>query len=307
MLKPPNLFLIGAPKAGTSALADVLVNHPEIHAKKKEPRFFDARLFHDDPTQHAYKDLDAYLTLFKGAAAQSAQYRLDASVFVMYDAEVIRQILAVSPDARFIVVLRDPVSASQSMHAQRLKYADPILREVSEDFCDCWTLLKQRRNGEGFPPGCRNTVLFRYDFLYHYEWHLPAVREAIGDNPLLIVDYRDLIERPDETNATIASFLGVDRDGFRGIRKVNESFRRDSTSAGRLISKVVRQLARKSHVFRARLGLVGYRLEGLRRIASGLYRKKATPVRKTDLPCLEAMRAEFAPTMAYLDELFGVR
>jgi hypothetical protein len=37
----PDFFLIGAPKAGSTALHDALAGHPELHASPvKEPEFF---------------------------------------------------------------------------------------------------------------------------------------------------------------------------------------------------------------------------------------------------------------------------
>lgn len=55
----PNLFIIGAPKTGTTALANNLAQHSEIYISKyKEPRFFD---FEED---YPIKTLDEYLKLF---------------------------------------------------------------------------------------------------------------------------------------------------------------------------------------------------------------------------------------------------
>ena len=40
-MNKPNLFLVGQPKSGTTALHDFLGQHPEIHmAKIKAPPFF---------------------------------------------------------------------------------------------------------------------------------------------------------------------------------------------------------------------------------------------------------------------------
>ena len=79
----PNLFLIGAPKCGTSALASQIGTHPAVYLGKKEPRFFDARTFYDFEEDHPIKSLGEYLSLFSGNASTGAAYRLDASVFNM--------------------------------------------------------------------------------------------------------------------------------------------------------------------------------------------------------------------------------
>ena len=46
----PNLFIIGAPKTGSTALAEILNLHPEIYLDpRKEPRYFDQHIIFDDP------------------------------------------------------------------------------------------------------------------------------------------------------------------------------------------------------------------------------------------------------------------
>ena len=36
----PNLYIVGAPKAGTTSLYHYLIQHPDIAIPDKEPRFF---------------------------------------------------------------------------------------------------------------------------------------------------------------------------------------------------------------------------------------------------------------------------
>lgn len=304
-MKTPDLFLIGAPKAGTSALADVLAGHPDVFAAKKEPRYFDAAVFHDDPLKHAFRSLADYLGLYRSRAAQAAHYRLDASTFIMYDPSAVLRIREISPDARFLVVLRDPVEASRSMHAQRMKYADPALRELSEDFCTCWQLLEERRNGTGFPEGCRNRILFRYDHLYHYERHIPPILEAIGSNPILMIDFQDLRESPEETVQMVAGFLDLDTDQFPDMRTVNASHHRSAAQGDRLRSGIIKTLARITRTGRQRLGLIGYRATTLKRVAVALIRKSTKPIPVAKLNCTDAVVAEFAETRIFLDKLFA--
>jgi hypothetical protein len=53
-----------------------------------------------------------------------SKYRVDGSVFNMYSKESIDRILSLSPNAKFVVILRDPVEASISMH--KLRRADTV-------------------------------------------------------------------------------------------------------------------------------------------------------------------------------------
>lgn len=294
---PPNLFLLGAPKAGTSAVADVLRKHGQIYWEKKEPRFFDAHVFHDDPAFHSYKTLDHYLSLFDNINAQNALYRLDASAFVIYDAAAIQNILDISPDSRFIVMLRDPIEASRSMHKQRLRYTDKKMREVSDDFMTCWNLLKARSKGESFPVGCRNRIFFQYDVLYHYERHIPKVVAAVGENPFLILNYQELRSSPEIFFQKFAYFLELDPREFSAPQEVNVSTYVDNTLRNRMRQNLFRLLARNTQSLRRALGLVGYKVK----MAKGNQPQMAHPSQgKIEL---DALTREFSDTYHYLNTL----
>ncbi|WP_415886962.1 sulfotransferase family protein [Neptuniibacter sp. QD37_6] len=186
-----NLFLIGAPKSGTSAVAEVLNSHPDVFLPyTKEPRFFDARTFYDMKADYPLNCVDEYMGLYLGS--EGFKYRLDASVFNMYSRTSIEEILDFNPSAKFVVVLRDPIEASISMHKQRLKYVEKNMREISTSFMECWNLLGDRSEGRGYPKGCRNKFIFRYDLLYSYEKYIPYIRRRIERDKLLILFYDDL-------------------------------------------------------------------------------------------------------------------
>ena len=157
--------------------------------RRKEILYFDAPVFCDREQDRPTKSKEEYLALFAAPGAGDARYRVDGSVYNMYSQESLDRILQLSPHAKFILLLRDPLSASKSMHLQRLKYAETALRELSTDFCECWHLLEQRAEGKAFPEGCHNRMLFRYDLLYSYDRYLPHVYELIPPERLLIIDY----------------------------------------------------------------------------------------------------------------------
>ena len=70
----PNLFIVGAPKSGTSALYRFLKQHPDIFMPKyKEPHFFskdlqkESDIFHGFLKHYPFRSEDQYLSLFSGA------------------------------------------------------------------------------------------------------------------------------------------------------------------------------------------------------------------------------------------------
>src|SRR5690625_4937543 len=78
----PNLFLIGAPKCGTTAMSHYLAGHPDIFMSEqagiKEPHFFAGP---DDwiPSKNRINSWQKYSRLFR-AAPPSAKYIGEASV-----------------------------------------------------------------------------------------------------------------------------------------------------------------------------------------------------------------------------------
>lgn len=113
----PNLFLIGAMKAGTTSLHEYLAAHPEIFmCSKKEPRFF------ADETSLA-KGENWYLNLFGSArdevivgessTAYSRSFRFPG---------VPERIARFNPEARIMYVMRDPVARTISHYWFQVRF-----------------------------------------------------------------------------------------------------------------------------------------------------------------------------------------
>lgn len=117
----PNLFIIGAMKAGTSSLHEYLHQHPEIFmARFKEPQYFAPHLTRwgqawGQGNPYPEPDMDWYLKLF--AEAGAVTYAGESSVSYAARPWVEgceRRIHAFNPEARIIYLLRDPVERALS-------------------------------------------------------------------------------------------------------------------------------------------------------------------------------------------------
>ena len=113
----PDFLVIGAPKAGTTALHTALAGHPELFMSPvKEPKFF----LTDGPPprrgggpgdvptyrEHIWRRED-YEALFN--AAPPGALRGESTPFYLYDRQAQRRIHALIPGVRMIAILRDPV------------------------------------------------------------------------------------------------------------------------------------------------------------------------------------------------------
>ena len=112
----PNFFIIGTPKAGTTSLYNYLKSHPDIFmSPKKEPNFFS---FQDIGNQKLYypekniKSVELYKILFKNAKNKIAIG--DASVSYLFYEQVPKRIKKIVPNAKIIIILRQPTSRAFS-------------------------------------------------------------------------------------------------------------------------------------------------------------------------------------------------
>jgi hypothetical protein len=125
----PDLFVAGAPRAGTSSIWSYLDQHPRIFMSRlKEPHFFSD---HKPPFVPTVSDEGVYLRLFDGAEA--GQLRGEASPTYLGDPRAPERIARVSPEARIVVVLRNPVARAYSAYWHRVRYGDearPFLEAI---------------------------------------------------------------------------------------------------------------------------------------------------------------------------------
>ena len=198
-----HLFIIGAPKAGTSTLAELLGTHPDIYqGASKEPRFYcdfaernwtgpGSALFVDTMTTQQ----DAYDALF--ADAPAGVWRLDASTDYLSNATARMRLaqLARSRPVKLMCVLRDPVERVISEYRHTLR--DLLERETLID-----ALAKEdMRRQNGWQP------LFWHIRRSLYHSDITAYQAAFGED-LLLVDFAEL--RDQKTLKTrVLQFLGL--------------------------------------------------------------------------------------------------
>ena len=120
-VRKPNLFIIGAHKAGTSALRRHLMSHPQIFmCTPKEPSYFVSR----EDLAKAYPSMEAkgfwrseahYLKLFEDAGDSAVVGEASANYARLnYVGGVAERIFEFSPDASLIYIMRDPVERTIS-------------------------------------------------------------------------------------------------------------------------------------------------------------------------------------------------
>lgn len=115
----PNLIMPGVQKSGTTYLAALLAQHPEIFVPHiKEPAHFlaatfpEVRMHNGEVRRYAYGKRDAYEALYD--TAESATWRLDASTGYFAQPKVAETIRATCGPGKVICMLRHPAERAHS-------------------------------------------------------------------------------------------------------------------------------------------------------------------------------------------------
>ena len=205
----PDVLIIGAPKAGTTALHAALARHPSVYASPvKEPKYY---MCADAPPPayagpgdaHSQREWvwrrEDYAELF--ASAPAGALRLESTPFYLYLSAARRRIAEELPDARLLVVIRDPIDRAYSnwMHL----WVDGL--EPNGDFVAAWN-AEDQRVAAGWAP------FWHYQRLGRYGEQLADLFSRVDRERVLVLRYWQLVSEPAETLNRVARFLGLAED-----------------------------------------------------------------------------------------------
>jgi hypothetical protein len=113
----PNLLIIGAQKAGTTTLFDLLAEQPEfVGSRVKEPQFLTSPV----------RFLPIYRTFFPLVDRHKPRpHVFEATPYYLFHPDVPRRaarLLGRDPGLRVIAILRDPIERARSHHEHNLRY-----------------------------------------------------------------------------------------------------------------------------------------------------------------------------------------
>jgi hypothetical protein len=212
MLKP-NFFIIGAPKCGTTALSEYLRTHPNIYiSSPKEPHYFAEDLGH-----YCWaKSLDQYLKLFEDSRDNHLAVG-EGSVLYLYSSVAIRNIYHFNPDAKIIVMLRNPIELIYSYHSQAVYCAD----EDEKEFEKAWKLQSLRRKGFKIPRACRHPKLLQYAEVGRLGEQIERLLSIFPSQQIYVIFFEDFTTSTRQVYENVLAFLGVPSDERVNFPKIN--------------------------------------------------------------------------------------
>lgn len=217
----PSFLIIGAQKAGSTALFDYLGKHPQIvQSSLKEVDYFGCE-------GRFRKGVDFYHSHFPKPESRGRDLiSFEASGHYLFCPEAPRRIYEYNPHIRLIAVLRDPVwRAFSAWNMYRSLFAhDPEwfigwMMRCDEDFK---AAAIQRRALElfgDFEAALREELaayesqgIIEAPLLLHgrYSEQLARYYDVFGSHQILILESSELLETPVEALCTVTEFLGLE-------------------------------------------------------------------------------------------------
>ena len=197
-MKPgfPNLFIIGAMKAGTSSLHEYLHQHPQIFMSRfKEPQYFAPRrlplgLSWGMDMPYPSPGIDWYLNLFADAGEAAFAGESTTDYTKRPDIEsCAERIHEFNPDARLIYLMRDPIERTLSHYWHEvagLRETRPALQAIQQD------------------P--------QYTSYSHYAYQLQPYLDLFGREKIFLLTLEELQESPAAIFRRLFQWLGVDEN-----------------------------------------------------------------------------------------------
>lgn len=233
---PPNLFIIGAPKCGTTALSHYLAQHPQVFMTEsvgvKEPHFFCSD--HPITQLHPIRDYDEYIKLFPELTHKYV-YIGEASTSYLFSDVAVPRIIANNSESRIIVALRNPIEMAIALHNEYQKYSNEI-----SSFERAWRLQGQRLSGAPLPRPFSDPVDLQYGILSKTGAQVQRLFTRIDRKQVHIIIYDDLKQDTQGCYEKLLAWLGLPPDPDISFDRLNAGRNYRST----FVEKSLRQARR---------------------------------------------------------------
>jgi len=233
MEKWPNLFIVGAPKAGTTSLYHYLKEIPGIFmSPNKEPNYFSVIASPETEYSHPIRDKNEYLKLFKDS--KSEHFLGEATALYLLDPEAPKLIHEVSPDAKIIISLRDPIDRAESHYLMYTRYGR-TKRSFHEE------LFHELEHGVDLV-----NPFVRLEAGLYFE-QVKRYIDTFGCEKVKVIIFEEFVKNPKKTVQEILDFLKINHslENFKGEKHHSHSVIRGPLSRKFLESRTISKIAKK--------------------------------------------------------------
>ncbi len=211
----PNFFIVGAPKCGTTSLHEYLQRHPDVYMPfYKEPHFFGSDLIGSRFMQFRNKP-EKYLRLFKSAEHES---RIgESSPWYLVSKTAAQEIKTYNPDAKIIMILRNPVDMMYSMWSQ-FRYSG---NEQIESFQDALLAEPKRKQGQLIRKAAHCITGLFYHEMASYSSQVKRYFEVFGEDSVKVIIFDDFKSDTASVYHDVLQYLELDTSFTTSFDVVN--------------------------------------------------------------------------------------
>ena len=223
MDKWPNFFIVGVAKGGTTSLYNYLQEIPGIFLPiRKESHYFSRKTIPEDHSEKPIQNKVDYLKLFEKASEKSIM--VDASASHLSDPDAPKLIHEVSPEAKILISLRNPIERAYSaylMHWSNGTMKKTFSDQISYELTHTIDLSK---------PNIRLHRGLYYEDVKRY-------LEIFGQDNVKIIFFEEWIKDPKKTIENILKFINVncDLENFH-----DETYNQFSTPKGKFSQSLLK-------------------------------------------------------------------
>src|SRR4030067_1020251 len=228
-VRKPNLFIVGAGRSGTTALHAFLKQHPDIFmSDPKELWYFCLDLKQDvrdycrknggfSRVPDFYKSLTEkdYLKFFAGW--KSEKVAGESTPACLHSKVAARKIHKFNPEAKIIIMLRNPVDWMYSVHAHNVHAG----RESAINFEKALELEKERRRGNLLPKKVFSPSSFFYSQRASFAYQVKRYYDLFDKKQIKVIIFDDFEKDNAGIYREVLEFLGVDPNFTPKFKKIN--------------------------------------------------------------------------------------
>lgn len=213
-VKRPQLFVLGAPKCGTTAVTRYLEAHPAVAmAPRKDLHFFGS-----DLGFRARKRMTEAEYLEQWRDAPTERLWAESSVWYLASEQAAKEIDTFSPGARVIALLRHPTQAMYALWSQNR--LNGLGDEVLDDFAAALAAEPARMRGEQIPAHTPLPSALWYRHNVRFSEQLARYQVVFGER-LRVIIQEEMAADTAGTVRDLYAWLGIDTDFVPPLREVN--------------------------------------------------------------------------------------
>ncbi|SOH95439.1 Sulfotransferase family protein [Monaibacterium marinum] len=288
----PNLFIAGAPKAGTSSVHQWIAAHPDATGSREKETYFlvDPGTHMHRPQAHIRQGYESWRDQFAATARSSAKVIVESTPGYMYSATAKSVIPALANDAKCLFILREPSQQIYSLYNY---------------FHNNWNWIPDHMDFATFVDAARaKTCDFNGNELAQnalenaaYIHHLREWRQHLGPNRMMVRNFDEVRQDQGTFIKDVAQWVGLSPDFYESydFPHENETYMPASRKLQKL-NVAVRHLLPQGAAYN--------RLRSLYRTLNTS--NKTLTQSATDTAVLAELRAEFRNVNEQLSAEFGI-